>query len=159
IAIFICSSYAFAQFRPTERQTSETPGSRADQLPLLGRSMQPGSVTATQNPTPGVTTSVNTINPTVETKGFFSGSVRGASRAPFSGSLSLREAVGRGIVFNLGEVGLTNAVLESRAERKIVRSALLPNISGYLSETIQQINLGATGFGFTQQISQAIPGV
>jgi hypothetical protein len=53
IAILICSSYAFAQFRPTERQVSETQGSRADQLPLSGRSMQPGSVTATQNPTPG----------------------------------------------------------------------------------------------------------
>ncbi|HKC85899.1 MAG TPA: TolC family protein, partial [Blastocatellia bacterium] len=80
-------------------------------------------MTATQNPTPGVTTSVNTINPTVETKEFFSGSVWGAARAPFSGRLSLREAVGRGIGFNLGEVGLTNAVAESRAQRKIVRSA------------------------------------
>src|SRR5215468_6256157 len=159
IAILICSSYAFAQFRPTERQVSETQGSRADQLPLSGRSRQPGSVTATQNPTPGVTTSVNTINPTVETKEFFSGSVRGAARAPFSGRLSLREAVGRGIGFNLGEVGLTNAVAESRAQRKIVRSALLPNISGYLSETVQQLNLGATGFGFDQRISQLIPGL
>jgi len=121
--------------------------------------MQPGSVTATQNPTPGVTTSVNTINPTVETKGFFSGSVWGAAKAPFSGRLSLREAVGRGIGFNLGEVGLTNAVAESRAQRKIVRSALLPNISGYLSETVQQLNLGATGFGFDQRISQLIPGL
>ena len=157
--MLICSSYAFAQFRPTERQVSETQGSRADQIPLSGRSMQPGSVTATQNPTPGVTTSVNTINPTVETKGFFSGSVWGAARAPFSGRLSLREAVGRGIGFNLGEVGLTNAVLESRAQRKIVRSALLPHISGYLSETVQQINLAATGFSFDQQISQFIPGL
>src|SRR4029434_3891599 len=57
-----------------------------------------------------------------------------------------------------GEVGLTNAVAESRAQRKIVRSALLPNISGYLSETVQQLNLGATGFSFDQRISQLIPG-
>jgi hypothetical protein len=68
-----------------------------------------------------------------------------------SGRLLLREAVGRGIDFNLGEVGRTNVVAESRAERKIVRSALLPNISGYLSETVQQINLGATGFSFDQR--------
>lgn len=116
-------------------------------------------MTATQTPTPGATTSVNTINPTVQTQGPFSGSVWGAARAPFTGRLSLREAVGRGIDFNLGAVGLTNAVAESRAQRKIVRSALLPNISGYLSETVQQINLGATGFSFDQQIGRLIPGV
>jgi len=139
--------------------SSEAQGSRADQLPLSGRSGQTGSVTATQNPTPGATTSVNTINPAIQTQGPFSGSVWGAARAPFSGRLSLREAVGRGIDFNLGAVGLTNAVSESRAQRKIVRSALLPNVSGYLSETVQQINLGATGFSFDQRISQLIPGL
>jgi len=115
-------------------------------------------VTATQNPTPGTTTSVNTINPTIQTQGTFSGSVWGAARAPFSGRLSLREAVGRGIDFNLGAAGLTIAVIESRGQLKVVRSALLPNVSGYLSETVQQLNLGAIGFGFDQRISQLIPG-
>src|SRR5262245_6348928 len=138
-AILTSSPCAFAQFRPTSRQvSSEAQGSRADQLPLSGRSGQTGSVTATQNPTPGATTSVNTINPAIQTQGPFSGSVWGAARAPFSGRLSLREAVGRGIDFNLGAVGLTNAVSESRAQRKIVRSALLPSISGYLSETVDR---------------------
>src|SRR5215831_2578768 len=159
-AILTFSPCAFAQFRTTSRQvSSEAQGSRADQLPLSGRSGQTGSVTATQTPTPGTTTSVNTINPTVQTQGPFSGSVWGAARAAFSGRLSLREAVARGIDFNLGEVGLTNAVAESRAQRKIVRSALLPSISGYLSETVQQINLGATGFSFDQRIAQLIPGL
>jgi outer membrane protein TolC len=158
-AILIFSPCAIAQIRTTSRQVSEAPGSRADQLPLSGRSGQTGSVTATQTPTPGATTSINTINPTIQTQGPFSGSVWGAARVPFSGRLSLREAVGRGIDFNLGAVGLTNAVAESRAQRKIVRSALLPNISGYLSETVQQINLGATGFSFDQRIGQLIPGL
>src|SRR5262249_29634999 len=36
---------------------------------------------------------------------------------------------------------------------------LLPNLSGYLSETVQQINLGATGFSFDQQIGQLVPGL
>jgi outer membrane protein TolC len=116
-------------------------------------------VTATQTPTPGTTTSVNTINPTVQTQGPFSGSVSGAARQPFSGRLSLREAVERGIDFNLGAVGLTNAVLDARGQLQIVRSDLLPNLRGYLSETVQQINLGATGFGFDQRISQVIPGL
>jgi hypothetical protein len=76
-----------------------------------------------------------------------------------SGQPSLREAVGRGIASDLGEAGLTNVVAESRAPRKIVRSALLPNVSGYLSETVRQINLGAAGFSFDQRISQPIPGL
>src|SRR5262245_22175738 len=97
-AIHACSSHAFAQFRPTGRQvSSEAQRSRANQLPLSGRSGQEGAVTVTQNPTPGATTSINTINPTIQTQGPFSGSVRGAARVPFSGRLSLREAVGRGI--------------------------------------------------------------
>jgi outer membrane protein TolC len=156
--ILTFSPCAFAQFRTTSREVSEGQGSQANQLPLSGRSGQAGSVTVTQSPTPGTTTSVNTINPAIQTQGPFSGSVRGAARVPFSGWLSLREAVERGIDFNLGEVGLENAVAEARAQRKIVRSALLPNISGYLSETVQQINIGATGFGFDQQLSQLIPG-
>jgi outer membrane protein TolC len=115
-------------------------------------------VEATQTPTPGTTASINTINPTVRTQGPFAGSVSGAARLPFSGRLSLREAVGRGIDFNLGAVGLTNAVIEARGQRKVVRSNLLPNLRGYLSETVQQLNLGATGFGFDQRIAQLIPG-
>jgi outer membrane protein TolC len=157
-AVLACPPYTFAQFG-IGRPGSETQGAQANQLPLSGRSGQAGSVNVTQSPTPGTTTSVNTINPMIQTQGPFAGSAFGAARAPFSGRLSLREAVERGIDFNLGEVGLTNAVAESRAERKIVRSALLPNVRGYLSETIQQINLAATGFSFDQQLGQLFPGV
>jgi outer membrane protein TolC len=158
IAILTLAPSVFAQFRTTSRQVSETQGSQANQLPLSGRSGQTGSVTATQTPTPGATTSVNTINPAIQTQGPYTGSVNGAARVPFSGRLSLREAVQRGIDFNLGAVGMTNAVIESRGQLKVVRSALLPNLSGYLSETVQQINLGATGFNFAQQAGQLFPG-
>jgi outer membrane protein TolC len=157
--ILACPSYALAQIGPGATRASETQGSRANQLPLSGRSGQAGSVTTTQSPTPGTTTSINTINPMTQTQGPFSGSVYGAARVAFSGRLSLREAVERGIDFNLGEVGLNNAVEESRAQRKVVRSALLPNVSGYLTEVVQQLNLGASGFSFDQQLGQVIPGI
>jgi outer membrane protein TolC len=116
-------------------------------------------VTVTQTPTPGVTTSINTINPAIQAQGPFAGSVWGAARQPFSGRLSLREAVERGVDFNLGAVGLTNAVAEARGQRKVVRSALLPNLSGFLSETVQQINLEATDAGIGQEIGRIIPGL
>jgi hypothetical protein len=43
---------------------SASQGTLANQLPLYGTASQPGSAAATQAPTPGANTSVNTINPT-----------------------------------------------------------------------------------------------
>src|SRR5262249_47843047 len=73
---------------------------------------------------------------------------------PFSGVLSLRDAVERGVEYNLGAVGLTNAVRQSRGEQKVVRSALLPNLNAYLNETVEQVNLQAFGL----RINSPIPG-
>src|SRR5579863_4701115 len=79
------------------------------QLPLSGRSGQNGSVTPAQTPVPGVTTSVNTLNTTVQVQGPYAGSASSISKSPFSGKLSLRDAVERGLAYNLGSVGLNNA--------------------------------------------------
>jgi len=73
---------------------------------------------------------------------------------PFSGKLSLREAIARGLDYNLGAVGQSNAVRQAQGQSQVARSALLVNVSGYLAETIQQISLGAEGLrliipGFT----------
>jgi outer membrane protein TolC len=115
----------------------------AIQLPLSGRAGQNGSVTATELPVPGTTTSVNTLNPAVQVQGPYAGSAKG--KEPFSGRLSLREAIERGLQYNLGAVGLSDAVHQARGQSRVARSALLPNLSGSLSETIQQLNLQASG--------------
>jgi outer membrane protein TolC len=148
-AILALSPCALAQAEPAGGQAVTTRRAQAIQLPLSGRAGQPGSATATQVPTPGTTTSVNTINPRVDATGSFAGS---AANLPFTGQLSLREAVDRGIEFNLGAVGLTNAVREARGQRAVVRSALLPNLNGYLSETVRQENLRALGLRLNQPI-------
>src|SRR5215468_9894754 len=57
--------------------TGPAEGTQANPLPLSGRSGQVGSVTATQLPVPGTTTSVNTINPTVQVQGPYGGSAQG----------------------------------------------------------------------------------
>lgn len=151
IAILALSPRVLAQAEPTGTPPGGTRRAQAIQLPLSGRTGQNGTVTSTQVPTPGTTTSVNTLNPRVEPAGSFAGS---AANRPFSGRLSLREAVDRGIDFNLGAVGLTNAVREARGQRKVVRSALLPNLNGYLSETVRQVNLQALGL----RLNQPLPG-
>ena len=64
---------------------------------------------------------------------------------PFSGKLSLREAVARGLEYNLGTVGLSLAMRQAQGRARVVRSALMPNLSGSLSETVQQTDLSAAG--------------
>jgi len=68
---------------------------------------------------------------------------------PFSGKLSLREAIARGLNYNLGTVGQSNAVRQAEGQSQVARSALLPIASGYLAETLQQISLSAEGLRIT----------
>jgi outer membrane protein TolC len=108
-------------------------------------------VAATQSSVPGTTTSVSTINPSVQVQGAFSGSMTGTQ---FSGRLSLQEAVQRGLRFNLGSVGLSHAADQAHGQSRVARSALLPNINGSLAETVEQLNLKANGV----RIKSPVPG-
>jgi outer membrane protein TolC len=150
VAFLLVAGQADAQL-PGQNVATQTP--TASQLPLSGRSAQGGSVNAVQTPIPGTTTSVNTLNTTVQTQGAYSGSVSGAAR-PFSGKLSFREAIERGLAFNLGQVGLEQGVRQARGRMKVARSLLLPNVNSSLIETVQQTNLRALGI----RISSPIPG-
>jgi len=119
----------------------------ANQLPLSGRTCESGSVTAVKAPIPGTTTSVNTVNTSVPTQGPYSGSISGTAQ-PFSVKLSFQEAIGRGLAFNLGQVGLAQSIRQAQGQTRVARSALLPNLNSSLSETVQQTNLRALGIRF-----------
>ena len=121
------------------------PGTPAAQLPLSGRGGQGGSVNTVQTAVPGVTSSVNTLNTNVQIQGPYAGSVSGSAK-PFSGKLSLREAIDRGLEYNLGAEGLTQALRQARGQTRVARAPLMPNINGYMRETVQQSNLAALGF-------------
>ncbi len=146
-----CSPSASAQLLGTGSRGQTT---QANQVQLSGRSSQQGSVNAAESPVPGATTSVNTINPTVQVQGAYSGSVPSTAQ-PFSGKLSLREAVQRALQYNLGAVGFHQAVRQAHGQARSARSALLPNLNGNLSETVAQTNLQAQGFRFRS----AFPGI
>ncbi len=151
ITLFVCSVGVWAQIGPPAGQSN---GTQATQLPLSGRTGQSGSVNATETPIPGTTSSVNTLNTTVQAQGPYAGSRAGVLKQPFSGKLSLREAVERGLAYNLGTVGLNTAVRQSQGQARVARSALLPNLNGALRETVQQQNLSALGV----RINIPIPG-
>ncbi len=102
-----------------------------------------------ESPVPSTTTSVNTLNPTVSIQGAYSGSVRSTAQLPFSGKLSLNEAIQRGLQFNLGAVGVTQALLQARGQAHAARSALLPNIKADMNDTEETFNLRSIGFSFS----------
>jgi outer membrane protein TolC len=119
--------------------------SAATQLPLSGRTGQSGSVVAAQTPLPGTTTSVNTLNTTVQVSGAYAGSSSSVARMPFSGRLSLNEALERGLAYNLGAVGLATAVRQAKGQERVARSALLPNLNAALRENYLTEDLQALG--------------
>src|SRR5580700_6866778 len=140
---------AFGQFGAPGGQST---GTLANQVPLSGRTGESGAVTATESPIAGTTTSVNTLNPSIQASGPYSGSSLSTSKLPFSGKLSLRDAVARGLEYNLGAVGLTLAMRQAHGQTLVARSALMPNVNGSLSESVQQVNLRADGLRFSSPI-------
>jgi outer membrane protein TolC len=151
------TSTAFGQFGAPSGQST---GTQANQVPLSGRTGESGSVSATQSPVAGTTNSVNTINPSVQAAGPYAGSSLSTSKMPFTGKLSLKEAVARGLEYNLGTVGLSLALQQAQGQARVVRSALMPSINGSLSETVQQTDLKAAGFRFSSPFPGfAIPSI
>ena len=127
----------------THSLLAQTAAATAAPLPLSGRNGQSGSVAASETPLPGTTSSVNALNTNISVQGPYTGSRSGGP--PFSGKLSLREAVQRALAYNLGAVGMAATVRQARGQARVSRSALLPNLNGALREDVQTTNLAAEG--------------
>lgn len=137
--LMLAVATTYAQFGPP----ATAPGSAAAQLPLSGRNASSGSASAVQSPTPGAAATVNTLNPSVQVQGNYAGSVPGPADAP--AALGLRDAIRRGLEFNLGPVGFSNALRQARGQAAVSRSAMLPSINANLRESLQKTNLAAMG--------------
>jgi len=148
VFVIISAPPAFAQLGPPAASSGT---STAVQLPLSGRGAQSGNVNTAQTPLPGITSSVNTLNSTIQVQGPYAGSVQQA--AP-TGPLTLDEAIKRGIQYNLGATGLNLAVRQARGQTRTARSALMPNLNSSLRESVQQNSLAAAGIR-----SPRIPGI
>jgi outer membrane protein TolC len=144
VTVFI-AGFEFARAQGPSQ--ASPPATQAAPLPLSGRAGQSGSVTTIETPVSGLTSSVNTLNTSVQVQGPYQGSTRGAGNL-LSGKLSLRDAIARGLEHNLGTVGLTQAMRQAHGQARIARSSLLPNLNASLRETVQQTNLRALGVRF-----------
>jgi len=140
---FVCRESAAQQGAPS------TP--KALQVPLAQNA---GSVNAQQSTagSAGSTSSVNTINSTIQVSGNYQGSVPDPKAPQGSLTLTIAEAIGRGLQFNLGGITANVSVRQARAQRLAALSQMLPNIYGTLSEAsakvdLQTLGLSASAFG------------
>ena len=78
----------------------------------------------------------------------FQGSVPEGSASPTPLALTLRDAIDRGLRTNLGLLVSGSASDVARGERLRSLSALLPQVNGAVSESVEQLNLKTVGFNF-----------
>ena len=146
-AALLFAAPVFAQFGPPAGQSQ---GTQAVQLPLSGRTAQSsGTVKTSEAPAPSTTATVNTLSPSVQVQGAYAGSTPGVANMPFNGKLGLREAIQRGLAYNLGQTGATQALRQAEGQSKVARSSLLPNLNGTINENVQTTDLRAEGFRFS----------
>ncbi len=147
---FVCGIVMFAGaagLAPAQLAPAGGPGqtTRATPLPMSGRTNQSGAASAQQSSAPG--TGASTISSSVQVSGNFAGSVPG-NVPPGAITLTLADAVKRGLEANLGPISAQNSLQMARAQRGQALSALLPSIGANASETVTQIDLAAYGFKF-----------
>ncbi len=145
----------YAQTASSGAQTS----TRAMQLPISAASNQAGAVSTQQTPVAG--TGPATVNSSIQVNGDFAGSVPGKELPPGPVTLTLADAVKRGLAANLGPITASNAERASRAARIQALSSLLPAIAASASDTVTQVNLAAFGFQFNvpASVGFSIPSV
>ncbi len=126
----------------------ETAGAQAVQVPLSGR-ISAGSVSVQQSSSPAGGSS-NTLNTSISVSGSTAGSIVDPSfskdAAEGSITLTLGDAIRRGLAFNLGRVSSDNSARQASAQRLTARSSLLPQISASVAENAAKVDLAAEGF-------------
>jgi outer membrane protein TolC len=92
--------------------------------------------------------SVDTVISTLSVTGSYQGSVHGPATGGLESAvhLTIGDAIRRGLLYTLGEIGASASVRQARAQRLAALAQLLPNIYGSLSENGAKVDLQAEGF-------------
>lgn len=102
--------------------------------------------TINQSVIPSGQSSVNSVNSMVQVSGPYASSVLAPDANGTALSLTIEDAIRRGLTYNLGEIAAS--VRRHSAEASVLGSwsALLPNVSGSVSENVNKVDLAAEGF-------------
>ena len=133
------------------RESMAQTGAGASSMPKAQQAPLPqsgGSVEAQQSTvgSAGSSSSVNTLNSTIQVSGSYQGSVPDPKAPQGPLTLTIADAIHRGLQFNLGGVTASLGVRQARALRLAAVSEMLPNIYATLAETSAKIDLQTEGF-------------
>jgi outer membrane protein TolC len=156
LALFLIAAApaSFAQLTPTP----SAGGTRPLVLPQSGQTNAAGTVSVQQTTSAAGT---DTLSSSVQLNGNLQGSVPGTAPPAGPVTLTLADAVRRGLAANLGVIAAGTTSATAAAQRVQALSALLPNVSLNTSESVMQINLAAYGFKFNipANLNFSIPSV
>lgn len=127
---------SFAQVSPPVPKAQQVP------LPQSAAGVQAQQSTAGSV---GSASSVNTLNSTIQLSGTYQGSILDPKAPQGSLTLTIADAISRGLRFNLGGVSADVSLRQARAQRLAALSLMLPNIYATLSETSAKIDLQTEG--------------
>ena len=142
-ALMVVGAATVAWSQAAANGSSQTP--QAQQVPLSGRTQGGGSVVAQQSASASTTSSVNTVNTTITVQGAYQGSVPGVAEGDGPISLTLADAIVRGLRYNLAGLDSAASARQQRAQRLSALSQMLPNIYATLSESGAKTDLQAEG--------------
>ena len=142
--LFVLPGAAYAQFGQTPAPNLAGQ-STSSQTIISSTPISAGSSSATSSPT-------SAQDP-------FSGSVITEKATDQVISLSLRDAINRGLKANLGALLTEQGITSARGQHWHALQAMLPDVTGRMSESVQQINLRADGFNFRSAGFPAIPAI
>jgi outer membrane protein TolC len=137
-------------------QSASNAGARVQQVPLSGQ-QGANSVAVEQSAASAAGSSVNTINSSIDVQGRYQGSVSDPQAVGASLTLTLEDAIRRGLQFNLGAVSANTSLRQVRAQRLAALSQMLPNINASLSMTEEKENLQALGLSSSTLASEGLP--
>ncbi|HZU24536.1 MAG TPA: TolC family protein [Bryobacteraceae bacterium] len=121
---------------------------QAVQVPLSGRTLQVGGAVVTNqtvNPAAPPSSAQTSIFQ-VQVQGSYDGSVPHGQPTGAPVSLTLFDAIERGLHYNLASVSNDNMLAYARSQLALARSYLLPTVVGRLLGDEQQTDLAALGF-------------
>ena len=153
LALVILGHAALRAQTPTEQITGPT---STTQLPLSGQGAQSGQVMVTQGTTnSGGGNTVNSITTSVTVQMPYNGSAAQGKATGEVLTLTLEEALKRGLRFNLGALEQEASVQQAKGLRAVAQSTLLPNVNAGVAEVFERENLRTLGVSLPS-ISEAV---
>jgi outer membrane protein TolC len=132
-----------ARVQGQSSSSSQTP--KAQQVQLSGRAQGGTSVMVQQSATGSTSSSVNTLNPTIQVQGSYAGSIDAAEPGSGAVALTFEKAIRLGLTYNLGGLASDSSAKQLRGLRLSALSALLPNIYATLAESSAKTDLATQG--------------